>query len=334
MFFGFPKNDLDDIFSSCSHVWPSLEDSNILVMGGTGFVGKWLVASLGYAQLAGIKLKITVLSREPSAYSDAYSVEGVKISWIKHDVAKDSDLDVKKFTHVINAATPSSARTGAIQPSYVYNSIVLGNKLVLKAPYKKDFRYILLSSGAVSHLETIEPTFERHKCEANHLDTLPTAYAHGKRFAEMDIEKAVVQDGLNAQSLRLYAFAGPGLPLDQHFAAGNFIRDFLDTGSIEIKGNPETQRSYMYPTDLAMHILRSLILNVTNTQEVGSSEVVSMRELASRICEGVNSLPVREGDFKQPLSSYFPKSENLLGQTVSLDESIKRWKNWLLFPRN
>jgi len=83
-----------------------------------------------------------------------------------------------------------------------------------------------------------------------------------------------------------------------------------------------------------MHILRSLILNVTNTQEVGSSEVVSMRELASRICEGVNSLPVREGDFKQPLSSYFPKSENLLGQTVSLDESIKRWKNWLLFPRN
>ncbi len=333
MFFGFPREDIEEIYQSCSDVWPFLRDANVLVMGGTGFVGKWLVASLGYAQLSGINLKMTVLSREPSTYSDFYSAEGVNISWIKHDVAKDPGLDVKKFTHVINAATPSSAKTGAIQPSYVYNSIVLGNSLILDCIPDTDFRYIFLSSGAVSHLETTEPKFEKYNCEANHLGTLQTAYAHGKRFAEMDIERAVTEAGLNAQSLRLYAFAGPGLPLDQHFAAGNFMRDFLETESIEILGNPETQRSYMYPTDLATHLITSLTSGATVTQEVGSSEVVTIRELATRICGKSHPLAVRVGGSKQSQSSYFPNSENLLGQTVDLEESIKRWKDWLLSSR-
>lgn len=334
MFFGFLKSDIEEIYSSCRHLWPSLEHSNILVMGGTGFVGKWLVASLGYAQLLGTDLKITVLSRQPSTYLDAFAVEGVKISWIKHDVAKDSDLDIAGFTHIINAATPSSASTGAVQPNYVYNSIVKGNNIVLNAAHNTDFRYIYLSSGAVSYLETVEPRFDREICEAEHLDALPLAYSHGKRFAEMDIEKAVAEEGLNAQSLRLYAFAGPGLPLDQHFAAGNFMRDFLDSKSIEIKGNPETQRSYMYPTDLAVHILKSLTLRDTRTQEVGSSEVVSMVELAKRISVEGKKMSVSESYSKHAFSAYFPKLDALLGQTINLDESIKRWKKWLLLSRN
>jgi nucleoside-diphosphate-sugar epimerase len=334
MFFGIPRNDIEEIYTSCSHIWPSLENSNILVMGGTGFVGKWLVAALGYAQLAGSNLKITILSREPSIYAEKFSAEGIKISWIKHDVAKDSEINSKEFTHIINAATPSSAKRGAIDPSYVYDSIVLGNEQILNAAHATNFRYLFLSSGAVAQLETSEPIFERQVCETAHLDTLSTAYSHGKRFAELDIASAIATIGLNGQALRLYAFAGPGLPLDQHFAAGNFMRDFLDTGYIEIKGNPETQRSYMYPTDLAIHILNALISTETNPQEVGSSEVVTIKELAGRICGDRNTTAMSRGDSKQPISSYFPKSETLLGETISLDESIKRWKAWLFTFKN
>jgi nucleoside-diphosphate-sugar epimerase len=303
-------------------------------MGGTGFVGKWLVASLGYAQLAGVEIKITILSREPSIYTNAFSAEGVKISWIKHDVAKESELNVKEFTHIINAATPSSARTGAVDPSYVYNSIVLGNEMLLRESQEARFRYLFLSSGAVTQLEKSEPLYEREICEAMHLDTVTTAYSHGKRFAEEDLASAISTYGLNGQALRLYAFAGPGLPLDQHFAAGNFMRDFLDSGNIEIKGNPETRRSYMYPTDLAIHILKALISTKTDQQEIGSSEVVTIRELADHICVDGNTLAVSRGDSAQPISSYFPKSETLLGQTISLDESIRRWKEWLLTFKN
>lgn len=334
MFFGLPRRDIEEIYNSCSSIWPSLDGSNILVMGGTGFVGKWLVASLGYAQLSGCEIGINILSRDPSIYVDAFSAEGATISWIKHDVAKDSELKVDEFTHVINAATPSSAKTGAVDPKYVYDSIVFGNELLLRTAREVKCRYLFLSSGAVTQLETAEPEYDRGICEEMHLGTLANAYSHGKRFAEGDLASAISNVRLNGQALRLFAFAGPGLPLDQHFAAGNFMRDFMNSGKIDIKGNPETQRSYMYPTDLTMHILKALISTETHHQEIGSSEVVTMKELAEKICGDESTSVVSIGDSTQPISCYFPKSASLLGQTVSLDESIARWKEWLTAVKN
>jgi nucleoside-diphosphate-sugar epimerase len=329
LFFGFPKRDLQAIYDSCESIWPKLEESDILIMGGTGFIGKWLVASLGYAQLAGHSINITVLSRNPNKYWESFSTEGSLISWMQGDVAKAIDLDIEKFQYIINGATPSSAQNGAIFPKYVYDSIVLGNKSVLKASTKQNFRYIFLSSGAVTQLESTEKVFIRKICEAEHLDTLSTAYSHGKRFAEIDIEESRLSSGLNAQALRLYAFAGPGLPLDQHFAAGNFMNDFLNKGSIEIMGNPNTLRSYMYPTDLVKHIFSCTVTNENETREVGSTEIVSLYKLAELISRDQKAIIETQGALNRPASVYFPDSKDILGQTISLDESIIRWKEWL-----
>jgi len=325
---------LQAIYDSCESIWPKLEESEILIMGGTGFIGKWLVASLGYAQLAGHSINITVLSRNPNGYLESFSTEGSLISWMQGDVAKAIDLDIEKFQYIINGATPSSAQTGAIFPKYVYDSIVLGNKSVLKASTKQNFRYIFLSSGAVTQLESTEKVFIRKICEAEHLDTLSTAYSHGKRFAEIDIEESRLSSGLNAQALRLYAFAGPGLPLDQHFAAGNFMKDFLSKGSIEIMGNPNTLRSYMYPTDLVKHILSCTVTNENETREVGSTEIVSLYKLAELISRDQKAIIERQGASNQTALAYFPDSKDTLGQTISLDESIIRWKEWLDFIKN
>ena len=139
---------------------------------------------------------------------------------------------------------------------------------------------------------------------------------------------------MNAQILRLYAFAGPGIPLDQHFAVGNFIRDALDLGFIEIKGNPKTQRSYMYPSDLSKHILQSLVSDDVKTREVGSSDVVTIAELARVISENVNKAALGSGDDSIMANSYYPKTIDLLAQTIDLQESIKKWENWLRITRS
>jgi nucleoside-diphosphate-sugar epimerase len=330
LFFGFPEEDIKAVYGSCGDIWPKLDGSQILVMGGTGFIGQWLVASLGYAQLAGHTINITVLSRDPRTHLKKFSSESFQISWIEGDVSKPLNLDVEKYEFIVNAATPSSAMTGAVIPSYVYDSIISGNSKVLNGLHNHALRYIYLSSGAVTQLEKSELNFERDMCERQHLDTLGSAYSHGKRFAEIDIARTRDAFGLNAQSLRLYAFAGPGLPLDQHFAAGNFMRNYLTADSIEIKGNPKTQRSYMYPTDLVTHIAKSLISNETETRELGSTEVVSMMQLANLISSSRNPPLITVGDLSQPVSSYFPTSDKVLAQTINLDESIRRWKEWLI----
>lgn len=316
-------------YNSSIAIWPKLENSRVLVLGGTGFIGKWLVASLGFAQLAGHSINLTIISRDPKAHFKDFSADGFKTSWIESDVSKPLHLDLRNFSHVINAATPSSAKTGAISPRYVYDSIVHGNSSILSSPHNPEFRYIFLSSGAVSQLEKSEPDYEHRICESEHLDTLSSAYSHGKRFAEIGIARARETNDLNAQSLRLFAFAGPGLPLDQHFAVGNFMQDYVTGRSIEVKGNPNTQRSYMYPTDLVSHILMSLTSSDTETTEVGSTEVVSIGDLATLISSGAKISGITEGDFTQPMSSYFPASNKILNQRIDLEESIKKWKEWL-----
>ena len=329
LFFGFPEEDVKEIYNSCKDVWSSLENSNLLIMGGTGFVGKWLVATLGYAQKMGKTFNITVLSRKPKREFELFNDAHFEIQWMQRDVAVGFEADIKSFNFIVNAATPSSALTGAIDPTYVYESITRGNSSVLFSSKRNDLRYLFLSSGAVSQLEFEEPEFDGSSCLENHDHDLSSAYSHGKKFAEREISFARESYGLNSQVLRLYAFAGPGLPLDQHFAAGNFMRDALESNIIEIKGNPETQRSYMYPSDLAAHILRSLVSNDVQTREVGSTEVITIAELAKLISSNVGKSLVNMGDFSKGFSSYYPKTNEVLHQSIGLEESIKKWVDWL-----
>ena len=45
-------------------------------------------------------------------------------------------------------------------------------------------------------------------------------------------------------------YYGKDLPLDAHFAIGNFLRDGLDNKDIIISSNGKIERSYMYLADL------------------------------------------------------------------------------------
>ena len=329
LFFGLPDADINQIFESSSQAWKKLENSNVLVMGGTGFIGKWLVASIGKAHMEKKSISITVLSRNPKNRYPEFSLAKFPINWIVCDISNQPKIDVRNFTHIINAATPSSTLTGAVEPQYVYDSIRGGNSAILSSAIDSNIRYINLSSGAVSALEEVEPIYEKEACIENHLNTLSSSYSHGKRFVEEEINRAIENDNLNAQSLRLFAFAGPGLPIDQHFAAGNFMRDAMQARSIVIKGNPDTQRSYMYPADLTKHILNSLASNERKTKEVGSREIVSILELAGIVSSCVGGKNIEICKEPQTRTAYFPKSQDLLTETIGLRESIEKWRDWL-----
>ena len=72
---------------------------------------------------------------------------------------------------------------------------------------------------------------------------LASAYGQAKRISEFLCSCYSQVYGFDAVIARLFAFVGPLLPLDANYAVGNFIRDGLAGGPVQIGGDGTPYRS-------------------------------------------------------------------------------------------
>jgi dTDP-glucose 4,6-dehydratase len=108
-----------------------------------------------------------------------------------------------------------------------------------------------------------------------------TAYGHAKRAAEHLCVLYREAHGLETVIARCFAFVGPDLPRNAHFAIGNFIRDALNADAITVVGDGAPLRTYLDQSDLAQWLFTLLECGRSgDAYNVGSNEVISIAELA------------------------------------------------------
>jgi len=310
-------------------------ETAILLTGGTGFFGKALLRQLLSTGKAN-DYRIYVLSRQPEKFQLEYPILAAveRISFLKGDILDRASLPwTSSFSHVLHAATDST-HGPSLPPLQRFNCIVQGTSNVLDlAVATGASRFLLTSSGGVYGQQPGDLAAIPEDWHGAPLLSDPvTAYSQAKRAAEHLC--ALYRDayGLHTVIARCFAFAGPDLPLNVHYAIGNFIRDALTAEAITVFGDGTPLRTYLDQDDLA-HWLWTLLLEGIDgeTYNVGSDQVVSIAELAHLVRRLLApTKPVRIVGTPQPVGGrnrYVPNIQKIIAMhglnvTVSLDQSI------------
>ena len=295
------KNEMDFDLHNCS----------ILLTGGTGFFGLWLIELIDWLRRTHrIDINLHVVSRDPEAILFQRPIYHNRkwLSFISGDV-RSFEPPSGKIDYVIHAAADTSV-SASRQPLELFDVICSGASHVFKtAHFLGAHRVLLVSSGAVygpylfenilQELEQgiIDPVYVSKKYGSVELGgfekiseiaktapdplKLSSAYGEGKRVSEALGAYIAHTTDLQIVTARCFAFIGAGLPLDGHFAIGNFIRDAIKGRDISLNSTGRTERSYMYAADLAIWLFTLLLKGrAGEAYNVGSDQKIDILSTA------------------------------------------------------
>jgi nucleoside-diphosphate-sugar epimerase len=295
--------------------------NNLLISGGTGFFGKNLLKYCleHQSSLTGFD-EIIVISRNKERFITSYpEFVHPRITYVEADI-RTFELDRTDINYILHLATDARKTLNDNVPLEMMDIIMNGTKHMLEfAARQKDLKsFLFTSSGAVygNIPEEIDGVREEQRFDMD-FNNPYNAYAHAKQTAEMMCSVYKDRFGINVIIARCFAFYGDYLPLNTHFAIGNFIKNARELGKIIINSDGTPRRSYMHSQDLA-YCLLTLLQKECNDEyifNVGSSEGHTLKEWAERIAEKIGDVEVEiRGEILQGYSAgsnYIPNCDRL-----------------------
>jgi nucleoside-diphosphate-sugar epimerase len=314
-----PEQDLLNISKRCQDFWP--REKTILLTGGTGFFGRWMVESISMIESQNqFKNEYIIISRR-----SAESLQKI-IPCLAQKFFKILTMDLNEISgadlspdYILHAATDvTSVKSGEEVVSLSETSF----NTILKWSQSRQFQKILyVSSGAVYEQSQDLAANESDPISNHH----SSSYSASKKYIEFEIENKFKK----SQSViaRCFSFLGPYV--DDHMIAMQMVQKKINQEMIELS-SPTAKRSYMYPTDLVTALYSLLFLPTQHLiYNLGSPDAILLKELAELI--QVDYRLVERDPLKTSLAGkfYYPSTQRLESEfanlfTVKLQSAISK----------
>lgn len=319
-----PQDDLEELAGLTGKLLQDSRNSNFVVIGASGFLGRWLSTFFTFLQVSGeFKGTVSHVVRDASRISEIETLSNPSRS----RVIQIKNLDKNSFSHmtedrVVVFFAATSTATSTMNPLSSDSATLLAEKVVSFLP-QGNLTFIHLSSGGV------------YAPSARQLVSIPKDYKlqdHVKdnyTREKIELEKwCTQQDRLIGRNPRLFSFYGPGLQLDRHFAIGEFMARGKSKQNIRVNGNPDNLRSYLYPTDAIWQLLLQTTLDEPIYSQVGSFVSITIADTGTTIADMYGVELEISSEHEVCTNNYVPRDVPKL-EEVNFSQGLNRWRKWL-----
>jgi UDP-glucuronate decarboxylase len=272
--------DLAYITSTLSAEFDALRGEKLLIVGGAGFLGYYLVQS---AVRAGID--VTVYDNFMRGIPDwLLGLGGVEV--VKHDIREPLPADAD-FTYLIHAGSIASPTFYRNYPIETMDANVNGLRNLLEYSKANPVRgFLFYSSSEIygdpdpAHIPTPEDYRGYVSC------TGPRAcYDEAKRYGETLCVNFARVHNVPVKVARPFNNYGPGLKISDRRVIADFVRDVLNGRDIVMLSDGSPMRTFCYVADAVVGYYKVLVNGRPGeAYNIGvETPEISMADLAERI---------------------------------------------------
>jgi len=249
----------------------------ILVTGGAGFIGRYLVDFLLPHNEVTIYDDLTNSSKE-----DIESLIEKGAKFVNEDILDYQMLQKSciGFDLIIHLAAKSDVVDSIIHPEITNEVNVTGTENIMKCCIENKIKKIIFASSAAVYADSKMPVTENVK-------TNPLSpYGKSKLAAEQKIKKISIEFKVHAISLRMFNVYGKGQNYQYAGVISKFIKNILDDRPIEINGDGKQTRDFVSIFDV-VDAFECAIKNIEGKKgdvyNIGTGDSISINELAKLI---------------------------------------------------
>ena len=304
---------------------------NIVITGGSGFVGSYLCENLindGH--------KIIVIDNLLTGSTENINnlMENKNFSFIEHDVQNHIEIsdDVELVFHFASAASPIAYQEHPVN-TLKAGSIGTINTLGLAKEKKAD--YLLASTSEIYGDPEVSPQSEDYWGNVNP-NGERSMYDEAKRFAEAATATYSRTYNLNTKVVRIFNTYGARMQLNDGRVVTNFIVQALKNEAITIYGDGSQTRSFSFVDDTVNGIIALMESNQNDVFNIGNPNEITINELATTIINLTNSnsniinknLPQDDPKQRRP---DITKAKKLLNwePVVKLEDGLSQTIDWV-----
>ena len=304
---------------------------NIVITGGSGFVGSYLCEKLindGH--------KIIVIDNLLTGSTENINdlLDNESFSFIEQDVQDHIEIE-DKVDYVLHFASAASPKAYTEHPVNTLKAGSVGTINTLGLAKKHSAEYLLASTSEVYGDPLISPQNEEYWGNVNP-NGERSMYDEAKRFAEAAVATYSRSYGLKTKIVRIFNTYGPRMQLNDGRVVTNFIVQALRNENITIYGDGTQTRSFSYVEDTVAGIISLMNSTEYDVFNIGNPNEMTVGKLAEKIIELTDStseikyLELPNDDPKQRKPDITKAKTKLNWEPkVNLDEGLAKTITWV-----